>query len=253
MRGRYRLWVCTQSLCDRANIADFSRLNSKRTGVMLPLNPNIMAGLIKLHENLNNFGFSEAEINDANNRIVIRNYFVSEVEYGGVKGEWRAHKVGVIIAQESQISERRVFLSQEEIAEIASSEADKVIKTEKTYEFTRGGKKHSCFIKNKMLLWQPSFFEKVGEEFLFRDSLSKTYLLSNSTIDGAGVVVPLDSNIRLWANAHIVNGILDKEWVDALCTLLNDKGLIFKTTTITRKTKEGKTFKVDYLVPHFVR
>ena len=212
-----------------------------------------MAGLVKIYENLNLHGFSEAEINDANSRIVVRNYFVAEVEYGKTKGEWRAHKVGVIIAQESQTNDKRVFLSQEEIIEIAKSEGDGVIKTEKSYEFTRNGKKQTCFIKNKMLLWQPAFFEKVGEEFKFRDSLSKTFLLSNSTIDGAGTVVPLDSDVRLWANAHIVNGILDKEWVEALCDLLNNRGLIFKTTTVTRKTKEGKTFKVDYLVPHFVR
>lgn len=212
-----------------------------------------MAGLTKLHENLNLHGFSEAEINDANSRIVVRNYFVAGVEYGGAKGEWRPHKVGVIIAQESQSNNKRVFLTQEEIAEIAKSEDDKIIKTDKTYEYTRGGKKQSCYIKNKMLLWQPAFFEKVGEEPKFRDSLSKTFLLSNNTIDGGGNVVPLDSDIRLWANAHIVNGILDKEWVEALCTILNERSLIFKTTTITRKTKEGKTFKVDYLVPHFVR
>lgn len=212
-----------------------------------------MAGLTKLHENLNLHGFSEAEINDANSRVVVRNYFVAGVEYGGTKGEWRAHKVGVIIAQESQSNNKRIFLTQEEIAEIAKSEDDKIIKTDKTYEYTRGGKKQSCYIKNKMLLWQPAFFEKVGEEHLFRDSLSKTFLLSNSTIDGAGTVVSLDSDVRLWANAHIVNGVLDKEWVEALCVILNDKGLIFKTTTITRKTKEGKPFKVDYLVPHFVR
>lgn len=212
-----------------------------------------MAGLTKIHENLNIHGFSEAEINDANDRVVIRNYFVAEVEYGGAKGKWQPHKVGVIIAQENQSSNKRVFLSSEEIAKIASSEVDKVIKTEKTYEFTRNGKKQTCFIKNKMLLWQPSFFEKVGEEFKFRDSLSKTFWLSNNTIDGAGTVVPLDSNVRLWANAHIVNGILDKEWVEALCEILNNRGLIFKTTTVTRKTKEGKPFKVDYLVPHFVR
>lgn len=212
-----------------------------------------MAGLVKIYENLNLHGFSEAEINDANSRVVSRNYFVPEVEYGKIKGEWRAHKVGVIIAQESQTSSKRIYLSQEEIAEIASSEADKVIKTEKTYEFTRGGKRLSCFIKNKMLLWQPSFFEKVDEEFLFRDSLSKTFLLSDSTIDGAGNIVPLDSNVRLWANAHIVNGVLDKEWAEALCVLLNDKGLIFKTTIVTRKTKDGKIFKANYLVPHFVR
>lgn len=212
-----------------------------------------MASLVKLHENLISYGFSEEEINDANSRVVNRNYFVPEVEYGKTKGEWRAHKVGVIIAQESQTSSKRIYLSQEEIAEIASSEADKVIKTEKTYEFTRGGKKTSCYIKNKMLLWQPSFFEKVGEEFLFRDSLSKTFLLSDSTIDGAGNIVPLDSNVRLWTNAHIVNGVLDKEWVEALCVLLNDKGLIFKTTIVTRKTKDGKIFKANYLVPHFVR
>ena len=103
-------------------------------------------------------------------------------------------------------------------------------------------------LETKTLVWQPCYI--IGDDI--KDGLSKSFLLNKSAVDADNRVVRFDSDIHDWANAHIVDRVLDREWAKALADLLNARGLMFDEVEYPRKRNDGTgTFTARVLNPFF--
>lgn len=192
----------------------------------------------------NKFGFTAEEIQEAESRMVVRNFFRTDFVYGGPKdtnGKWEAKRVAVFSFENPQ--KKRIYLKDEQIEALANAQEDKTLKQGATYVVDGV----SLTLVYKALLFQPTYV--VGDNN--KDGLSKTYLLNNSGVDAENRIVDLTSDVRKWANANIVDGVFDREWSKDLADILNARGLVFEEIKYPRRRKDGGTWSVKVLVPHF--
>lgn len=193
----------------------------------------------------NKFGFTAEEIQEAESRMVVRNFFRTDFIYGGPKdtsnGKWEAKRVAVLSFENPQ--KKRVYLKDEQIEALANAQADKTLKQGSTYVVDGV----NLTLVYKALLFQPTYV--VGD--VNKDGLSKTYLLNNCGVDAENKIIDLTSDVRKWANANITDGVFDREWSKDLADILNTRGLVFEERQYTRRRKDGGTFSVKVLVPIF--
>jgi hypothetical protein len=103
-------------------------------------------------------------------------------------------------------------------------------------------------LETKTLVWQPCYI--VGGNI--KDGLSKSLLLNTSTTDADNRIVKYGSDVHDWANANIVDRVLDREWAAKLADLLNSRGLVFDEVEYPRKRNDGTgTFTAKVLNPRF--
>ena len=104
-------------------------------------------------------------------------------------------------------------------------------------------------LENKSIVWQPCY---VVEDKV-KDGLSKSFLLKTSTLDANAVSVKHDSDIHRWANANIVDGVLEKEWATKLSAELNNKGMRVEFITYNLKRKDGTLWENKLINVHFAK
>ena len=204
-----------------------------------------MATIGKFFNEFEKLGFSEAEINSANDRMVKRAFFRTDKIFGGEKdtegGKWEAKKVAFVLFKDPT-SKKFVSLDDDKLKALVASVGS--LEQGKSYEVD--GK--TLRLETKTLVWQPCY--TIGESV--KDGLSKSFLLNTSTVDADNRIVKYQSDIHEWANAHIVDRVLDREWAKALADLLNSRGLMFDEVEYPRKRTDGTgTFTARVLNPFF--
>ncbi len=204
-----------------------------------------MATIGKFFNEFEKLGFTEAEINSANDRMVKRAFFRVGKIFGSAKdtegGKWEARKVAFVLFKDI-VSKKLISLDDDKLKALVESVG--ALEQGKTYEID--GK--ALRLETKTLVWQPCYI--VGEDI--KDGLSKSFLLNNSTVDADNNIVKYQSDIHEWANAHIVDRVLDREWAKALADTLNNRGLVFDEVEYTRKRTDGTgTFTARVLNPFF--
>ena len=204
-----------------------------------------MATIGKFFENFEKLGFTAAEIDAANDRMVKRAFFRTGRIFGGAKdtegGEWKARKVAFVLFKDIT-AKKLVSLEDARLEALVASVG--ALEQGKTYEVD--GK--ALRLETKTLVWQPCYI--VGENI--KDGLSKSFLLNTSATDADNRIVKYSSDIHEWANANIVDRVLDREWATKLAGLLNEKGLVFDEVEYPRKRNDGTgTFTAKVLNPFF--
>lgn len=204
-----------------------------------------MATIGKFFDNFKELGFTEAEINEAHERIVKRAFFRTGRIFGGAKdtegGKWEAKKVAFVLFKDP-VTKKLVSLDDDKLKALVASVGS--IEQGKSYEIE--GK--TLRLETKTLVWQPCYI--VGESI--KDGLSKSFLLNTSTTDADNHIVKYQSDIHEWANANIVDRVLDREWAAKLAELLNSRGLTFDEVEYPRKRNDGNgTFTAKVLNPFF--
>lgn len=187
---------------------------------------SISKAFTKLLEN----GFTQADIDTAENHSVKRDFFlpshITRVNgdketlekrvYGGAsdsQGRWIADKVGTIIKEEGKPEKR-------------------VVAWAVVYEVNEGTAE--------------------APNWVARESLSKSFLLTRSRIDVNGVAIAPKGDVRQWADKNILSGVLDKEWTAKLAEELNRRGLLLTAEEFRLARKaDGKPFDVPFTHPHF--
>lgn len=187
---------------------------------------SISKAFTKLLEN----GFTQADIDAAENHSVKRDFFlpshITRVNgdketlekrvYGGAsdsQGRWIADKVGTIIKEEGKPEKR-------------------VVAWAVVYEVNEGTAE--------------------APNWVARESLSKSFLLTRSRIDANGVAIAPKGDVRQWADKNILSGVLDKEWTAKLAEELNRRGLLLAAEEFRLNRKaDGKPFDVPFTHPHF--
>lgn len=204
-----------------------------------------MATLGKFFDNFEALGFTQAEINEATDRMVKRAFFRTGKIFGSDKdtegGKWEAKKVAFVLFKDLS-TKKLVSLDDDKLKALVASVGS--LEQGKSYEVD--GK--TLRLETKTLVWQPCYI--VGNDI--KDGLSKSFLLNKSAVDADNRVVRFDSDIHDWANAHIVDRTLDREWAKALAELLNARGLVFDEVEYPRKRNDGTgTFTARVLNPFF--
>lgn len=207
-----------------------------------------MATLGKFFDNFKDLGFSETEINDATNRIVRRAFFVEGNIYGSDKdtagGKWEAHKCAYIVFKNTSTG-KLIFLDDEATIKALAAANNGLLEKGKTYEVNG----ENLNLENKSIVWQPCY---VVEDKV-KDGLSKSFLLKTSTLDANAVSVKHDSDIHKWANANIVDGVLEKEWATKLATELNNRGMKVEFINYNLKRKDGTLWENKLINVHFAK
>lgn len=203
-----------------------------------------MATLVKLHQNLVQNGFTQAELDEADNRQVNRDFFVAGVVYGGADdkiGKFAPHKSGFYLFANAK--GERVNLTEQQIANLAKEQENGVLTIGKTY--TIDGK--TVKVENKLVVWSCAYI--VGDQV--KEGLSRTFLLSKGRFDNENRHIAPKGSVREWADRNIIAGVLEKEWCKALSDLLNNRGLIVTKEDYTMKKKDGGVFTATFMHPHF--
>lgn len=201
-----------------------------------------MATIIKLHNDLVQNGFTQAELDDADSRQVNRDFFVAGVVYGGADdkvGKWAPHKSGFYIFADQKGG--RVNLTDKEIAELAK--ANGVLTIGKVYNLD--GK--TIRVENKMIVWSCAYV--VGDQV--KEGLTRSFLLSKGRFDSEQQRVEPKGSVREWADRNIIAGTLEKEWCQALADLLNERGLVIEKQDYLAKRKDGGIFTATFAHPYF--
>ena len=200
----------------------------------------------KFFDDFKALGFTKEEINEANDRMVKRAFFRIGRIYGGAKdtegGKWEAKKTAYVVFKDLS-TEEAVFLDEDRITVLVAS-IGAPLELGKSYEVD--GK--MLLLKTKTIVWRPTYI--IGDNI--KDALSKSFLLNTSTTDADNHVVKYQSDIHEWANTHIVDRVLDREWAKDLANLLNERGLVFTEVKFPRKLNDGTgTFIAKVLNPFF--
>lgn len=175
-------------------------------------------------------GFTQADIDAADTHSVKRDFFLpSRVKhvngdeetlekrvYGGASdptGKWVADKVGILIKEEGKPEKRVVSWA---------------------------------------VVYQTNEGTAEAPNWVARESLSKSFLLTRSRIDANGVAISPKGDVRQWADKNILSGVLDKEWTAKLAEELNRRGLLLTAEEFRLNRKaDGKPFDVPFVHPHF--
>lgn len=206
-----------------------------------------MASIGKFFDNFKELGFSETEIDNATNRIVRRGFFIEGAIYGSDKdtvgGKWEARKCAYIVFKNQ--SNKLIFIEDEETIKALATANGGLLEKSKTYEVNG----ENLYLENKSIVWQPCYI--IGDKV--KDGLSKSFLLKTSTLDANATSVKHDSDIHQWANAHIVDGILEKEWAGKLADELNNRGMKVEFITYNLKRKDGGLWENKLINVHFAK
>ena len=81
--------------------------------------------------------------------------------------------------------------------------------------------------------------------------LFKTFLLSSGRYDATNNFIKARGDVRIWADRHIINGILEKEWCVELANELNKRGLIYEVDIYQQATADGKFYAANFYHPFF--
>lgn len=84
-----------------------------------------------------------------------------------------------------------------------------------------------------------------------RGLLFKSFLLSNGRFDASNNLLKAKGDVRCWADRHIINGILEKEWCVELANELNSRGLIYEVEIYQQPTADGKSYAANFYHPYF--
>ena len=202
-----------------------------------------MATIIKLHNDLVQNGFTQAELDDADNRQVNRDFFVAGVIYGGKDdkvGKWEPHKSGFYLFADQKGS--KVDLSDKQITELAKAN-NGVLTIGKTYAID--GK--TVKVENKMVIWSCAYM--VNDQV--KEGLTRSFLLSKGRFDHEKNHIEPKGSVREWADRNIIAGTLEKEWCQALADLLNERGLIVEKEEYIAARKDGGVFTAQFTHPYF--
>jgi hypothetical protein len=202
-----------------------------------------MATIVKLHDNLVQQGFTQAELDDADSRQVKRDFFVAGVVYGGAAdkdGKWAPHKSGFYLFADQKGS--RVDLTEKQITELAKDNHG-VLTIGKTYAID--GK--TVKVENKLVVWSCAYI--VGDQV--KEGLSRSFLLSKGRFDNEKNHIEPKGSVREWADRNIVAGVLEKEWCQALADLLNARGLVIEKQDYIASKKDGGVFTATFMHPYF--
>lgn len=103
----------------------------------------------------------------------------------------------------------------------------------------------------RRLIWAVCYLLKVGDNEVVQDALTKSFLLSSGRFDSNGTHIRAVGDVRVWADRHIVNGILEKEWCRALADELNKRGLRLVKEAYQQPRKDGGSFPAHIAHPYF--
>lgn len=103
----------------------------------------------------------------------------------------------------------------------------------------------------KRLIWAVCYKLKVGENEVVQDALTKSFLLSSGRFDANGTHIKAAGDVRTWADRNILNGMLEKEWCQALAAELNKRGLVLVKETYQQPRKDGGSFPAQIAHPYF--
>lgn len=81
--------------------------------------------------------------------------------------------------------------------------------------------------------------------------LFKTFLLSSGRYDATNNFIKARGDVRIWADRHIINGILEKKWCVELANELNKRGLIYEVDIYQQATADGKFYAANFYHPFF--
>ena len=174
-----------------------------------------MATISRVLSQLAQNGWSEQDISDMDTRRVVRNFFKPDTVYGGgadKTGKFDARKVGIII-----------------------KDGDK---------------------ETRKLIWAVCYVVTTKDEHdkdveRVQDALTKSFLLSNGRYDVDNKHIKALGDVRVWADQHIVNNVLEREWTAKLAELLNTRGLILSREEYKQPKREGGWFTAHIDHPHF--
>jgi hypothetical protein len=174
-----------------------------------------MATISRVLSQLEQNGWSEQDINDVDTRRVVRNFFRPDTIYGGgadKTGKFDARKVGIIIKDNGE--------------------------------------------EKRKLIWAVCYVVTTKDENnndveCVQDALTKSFLLSNGRYDVDNNHIKALGDVRVWADQHIVNNVLEREWTKSLADLLNQRGLILSREEYKQPKKDGGWFAAHIDHPHF--
>ena len=174
-----------------------------------------MATITRVLSQLAQNGWSEQDINDVDTRRVVRNFFKPDTVYGGGAdqvGKFDARKVGIII-----------------------KDGDK---------------------ETRKLIWAVCYVVTTKDENnndveCVQDALTKSFLLSSGRYDVDNNHIKALGDVRVWADQHIVNNVLEREWTKSLADLLNSRGLILSREEYKQPKKDGGWFAAHIDHPFF--
>lgn len=202
-----------------------------------------MATIIKLHNDLVQNGFTQAELDDADSRQVNRDFFIAGVTYGGSSdkvGKWEPRKSGFYLFADQKGG--KVNLSDGEIAELAKANGG-ILTIGKIYNLD--GK--AIKVENKLVIWSCAYV--VGDQV--KEGLTRSFLLSKGRFDHEKKHIEPKGSVREWADRHIIAGVLEKEWCQSLADLLNTRGLIVEKQEYIAARKDGGVFTAQFTHPYF--
>ncbi len=190
--------------------------------------------------------FFSSEANNESQDILFKRVFFPGVIYGGPndteKGVWKSHKVAILVFVDP-VTEKWADMSEEKIKELSAANGGYL---ERGSVYKVDG--ISLLLKSKVVSWQVVYFVEDNP----KDGMSKTFLLKNSVFDEVNnIKIPLNSDVREWANANIMDRVLDKEWTKNLADLLNQRGAIFEEVKYLRKKEDGGKWVATALNVHF--
>lgn len=208
-----------------------------------------MATILKGFNDLKSLGFTEADLENANNRVNERAFFVQGTPYGGANdprhGKWVAKLVATLIFKDPS-TKKWTKVSEDECKALATANGGK-LEPGKQYTLTRNGNTVAVLLDGKNVSWQVVYTVDGTD----KDSISKSFLFADYVFDCNQNVVSLKSDIRDWAVDNIVNGTLDREWTANLANILNTRSLRFELVEYPMLTKEKKPWQAKALVPYF--
>ena len=106
--------------------------------------------------------------------------------------------------------------------------------------------------EKKRLIWAVCYAIKKDDKLVVQDALTKSFLLSNGRFDASGKHIKAVGDVREWADRNIINGILEKEWCEALASELNARGLMMVKETYQQPRKDGSgSFPANINHPYF--
>jgi hypothetical protein len=175
-----------------------------------------MATIRRVLNQLENNGWEKQELDELETRTVVRNFFRADTIYGGAAdqtGKFDARKIGIIIKEKDGTEKKR-------------------------------------------LIWAVCYIVTITQEDgttaeLVQDALTKSFLLSSGRYDVDNNHIQAIGDVREWADTHIVNNVLEKEWTAALAKSLNERGLILIREEYKQPKKDGGWFAAHIDHPHF--
>ena len=178
-----------------------------------------MATITRVLDRLDQNGWSDQELDEMDNREVVRNFFRPDTVYGGGAdqvGKFDARKVGIIIKSK---------------------------KDDGTTE------------EKRRLVWAVCYVVTTTKDGVaterVQDALTKSFLLSQGRYDVDNVHIKAQGDVREWADLNIINGTLECEWCKALAELLNARGLILSRQEYKQPKKDGTWFEAHIDHPFF--